>query len=165
MDTFGVALSATGTTPNPYRYGAAWGYITDPSGLLQLGHRFYWPEVGRFLSQDPEKDWTNWYSYANGNPLRSIDPDGLRPCPDPDACNDCYEDYEDSVTDCYVDAGSAHAVIAAGAITAVCTGAGAPAGGIGYVIGAGGTEFWLHVICLPRARRELNKCLTRNKCQ
>lgn len=24
----------TGTT-NPYRYGGAWGYMTDPSGLLQ----------------------------------------------------------------------------------------------------------------------------------
>jgi RHS repeat-associated protein len=56
MDTFGRPVSSTGTTPNPYRYGAAWGYITDPSGLLQLGARFYWPEVGRFVSQDPMGD-------------------------------------------------------------------------------------------------------------
>ena len=43
MDTFGAARGSTGSTPNPYRYGAAWGYITDPSGILQLGAR----EAGR----------------------------------------------------------------------------------------------------------------------
>ena len=60
MDTFGTARGSTGSTPNPYRYGAAWGYITDPSGLLQLGARYYWPEVGRFVGQDPIGDGQNW---------------------------------------------------------------------------------------------------------
>jgi len=27
--------------PNPYRFGGVWGYMTDPSGLVQLGARFY----------------------------------------------------------------------------------------------------------------------------
>jgi hypothetical protein len=51
LDAFGRQMSASGTTVNPYRFGAAWGYITDTagSGLLQLGARFYWPEVGRFV--------------------------------------------------------------------------------------------------------------------
>jgi len=62
--------------PLPLR-GGAWGYITDPSGLLQLGARYYWPEVGRFLQQDPEGDGANWYAYARGNPLAFIDPEGL----------------------------------------------------------------------------------------
>ncbi len=53
--TFRRLLSSSGTTPNPYRYGAAWGYITDPNGFLQLGARYYWPEVGRFVSQDPRR--------------------------------------------------------------------------------------------------------------
>jgi len=60
MDTFGKPVSSTGSTPNPYRFGAAWGYITDPSGFLQLGARYYWPEVGRFISQDPIGDGMNW---------------------------------------------------------------------------------------------------------
>ena len=34
MDTFGRSLGSTGSTPNPYRYGAAWGYITESSGGL-----------------------------------------------------------------------------------------------------------------------------------
>ena len=42
FDTFGVPTSEAQTSiPNPYRFGGAWGYITDPSGLLQLGARFY----------------------------------------------------------------------------------------------------------------------------
>ena len=76
LDTFGRQVSSTGTTPNPHRFGAAWGYITDPSGLLQLGQRFYWPEVGRFVSQDPIKDGRNWYGYAGNSPLAGIDPSG-----------------------------------------------------------------------------------------
>jgi len=59
--------------------GAAWGYITDTpgSGLLQLGARYYWPEVGRFLQQDPVGDGINWYTYTEDNPVTDIDPEGL----------------------------------------------------------------------------------------
>jgi len=45
--------------------------------MLQLGARFYWPEVGRFVSQDPIGDGVNWYIYAEDNPLYWIDADGL----------------------------------------------------------------------------------------
>ena len=76
MDTFGTARSSTGSTPNPYRYGAAWGYMTDPSGFLQLGARYYWPEVGRFVSQDPIGAEANAYGYGANNPATYVDPSG-----------------------------------------------------------------------------------------
>ncbi len=57
--------------------GRAWGYRTDPSGLVQLGARYYWPELGRFIQQDPIRDGINWYTYAENNPLTYIDPSGL----------------------------------------------------------------------------------------
>jgi len=79
LDAFGVNLASTGTTRNDYRFGGAWGYLTDSSGLLQLGHRFYWPEIGRFIQQDPIGDGMNWYAYAGNNPLRWVDPRGLEP--------------------------------------------------------------------------------------
>ena len=87
LDTFGRSVSSSGSTPNPYRFGGAWGYITDPSGMLQLGARFYWPEVGRFISQDPIGEGSNWYAYATSNPVVRKDPTGLE-CSDqtPDQC-------------------------------------------------------------------------------
>ena len=46
-DAFGRPLGdGTGSTPNPYQFGGAWGYQTDPSGLQHLGAREYWPELG-----------------------------------------------------------------------------------------------------------------------
>jgi RHS repeat-associated protein len=80
LDTFGRQVSSSGTTPNPYRYGGAWGYISDPSGLEQLGERFYWPELGRFVSQDPVRDGLNWYAYVDNDPTRRTDPTGLSAC-------------------------------------------------------------------------------------
>jgi len=77
LDAWGHQIASTGSTQNPYKYGAAWGYITDPSGLLQLGHRFYWPELGRFVSQDPIGDGMNWYGYVDANPVTSVDGTGL----------------------------------------------------------------------------------------
>lgn len=29
MDTFGRPIGSTGSTPNPYGFGAAWAYVTD----------------------------------------------------------------------------------------------------------------------------------------
>jgi len=75
LSAFGVSSPWLGT-PTPFRYGGAWGYLTDPSGLLQLGARFYWPEVGRFLQQDPAPDGTNRYVYARNGPLVRVDPTG-----------------------------------------------------------------------------------------
>ena len=79
LDTFGRQMFASGPTPNPYRFGGAWGYITDTpgSGLLQLGARLYWPEVGRFVQQGPAGEGANRYAYADGNPLTGRDPEGL----------------------------------------------------------------------------------------
>ena len=79
LDTFGRGGTAWGTTPNPYRFGGAWGYVTDTPGssLLQLGARFYWPELGRFVEQDPIGDGMNWYAYVGNNPVTGVDPEGL----------------------------------------------------------------------------------------
>jgi len=76
LDSFGTPTGAATTTVNPYRYGGAWGYITDPSGLQQLGARFYWPELGRFIQQDPVGDGMNWYAYAGNNPVVYVDAEG-----------------------------------------------------------------------------------------
>jgi RHS repeat-associated protein len=76
-DTFGQGGQVSGSPANQFRYGGAWGYMTDPSGLLQLGVRNYWPALGRFMQQDPAGEGTNWYTYAGSNPVSNADPSGM----------------------------------------------------------------------------------------
>ena len=44
--------------------------------LYYYGARYYDPQIGRFISVDPVKDYTNPYSYVRNNPLNAIDPTG-----------------------------------------------------------------------------------------
>jgi len=71
--------------------------LTDPLGRHPLGNvsddldymhaRYFSPHLGRFMSVDPITQYDairtpqlyNRYSYALGNPLKYLDPDGLRP--------------------------------------------------------------------------------------
>lgn len=46
-------------------------------GLQYAMNRYYIPELGRFISEDPVKDGLNWYVYCANNPLRFVDPSGL----------------------------------------------------------------------------------------
>jgi RHS repeat-associated protein len=54
------------------------GYQHDPSGLMFAQARYYLPEMGRFMSEDPSKDGENWYVRCMSNPLKYIDPDGYK---------------------------------------------------------------------------------------
>ncbi len=75
-DAFGNTLSGTAATP--LKYAGSWGYQSDvDNGLMLLGHRYYDPALGRFLTPDPIKDGSNWYAYCGNNPLGSVDPTGL----------------------------------------------------------------------------------------
>ncbi|ARU45045.1 hypothetical protein CCB81_13030 [Armatimonadetes bacterium Uphvl-Ar2] len=76
-DAFGAELSATGTWKGPFGYAGGFGYQEDSSGLKLLGHRYYDPTTGRFLSRDPIRDGQNWYAYCDSSPLASFDSDGL----------------------------------------------------------------------------------------
>ncbi|KXK20797.1 MAG: RHS repeat-associated core domain protein, partial [Armatimonadetes bacterium OLB18] len=77
-DAFGLLTSSSGSTPTPFGFAGAWGYQEDPdSGLKLLGHRYYDPSTGRFLTRDPVKDGRNWYGYCAGNPVSRIDQGGF----------------------------------------------------------------------------------------
>jgi RHS repeat-associated protein len=52
------------------------GKKQDSTGLLYFGARFYDPEIGRFITQDPAKQDLNWYAYCGNNPINRVDPDG-----------------------------------------------------------------------------------------
>ncbi len=54
------------------------GSVLDPTTELQLkGERWYTPEVGRFISEDPIQEGSNWYMFAGNDPVNYADPSGL----------------------------------------------------------------------------------------
>ncbi|MCC8174771.1 MAG: RHS repeat-associated core domain-containing protein [Odoribacter sp.] len=63
-----------GDTPDPFGYCGE--YYDEESGLIYLRNRYYESETGRFITEDPAQDGTNWYSYCAGNPVNCVDPIG-----------------------------------------------------------------------------------------
>ena len=78
-DAYGVNYSLVAGPHTDFGYVGSKGYVTDDeSGLLELGHRYYLPILGRFLTQDPigQKDDLNLYAYCKNNPALGVDPTG-----------------------------------------------------------------------------------------
>lgn len=67
----GTAISATA---NAYEFT---GYESDhTSGLQYAGARFYDPDLGLFLTHDPQRQFPSPYAYGPWNPVNGVDPDG-----------------------------------------------------------------------------------------
>ena len=49
--------------------------------MIYLRNRYYDSSTGRFITEDPAKDGTNWYSYCAGDPVNFVDPWGLLDVP------------------------------------------------------------------------------------
>ncbi len=85
-DAWGSVLASYGGGTEPYEYVGELGYYAHNAGvqgpglgnLLQLGVRFYDPEIGRFTQRDPV--WAaveeTSYVYASGIPTFLVDPSG-----------------------------------------------------------------------------------------
>ena len=77
-DSFGKVIAETGTLENPYIYT---GRERDAeTGLYYYRARYYDPQIGRFLSEDPigfAGVDVNLYRYVANNPINFIDPSGL----------------------------------------------------------------------------------------
>ena len=88
FDAWGNVLSQqflTGTRPPSGFQGASGAWTDLGTGMVHMGARWYYPQVGRFLSSDPAAgtadprtpmDRTRWL-YALDNPLGHVDPTGL----------------------------------------------------------------------------------------
>ncbi len=85
-DPYGVELAVTDRElvnlidtsvedTNPFRYAGE--YFDAESGQIYLRNRYYNPATGRFITEDPIRDGTNWYVYCAGNPVMYVDPWGL----------------------------------------------------------------------------------------
>lgn len=76
-DSFGNSAGSSRT-----RYGYTGRERDSDTGMLYYRARFYDPEAGRFISEDPiqfDGGW-NFYAYVVNNPINLRDPLGLKQC-------------------------------------------------------------------------------------
>jgi len=77
-EPFGATTTTGAATPNVVDYT---GRESDPTGLKYYRARYYHPTLARFISEDPiglAAGDVNTYAYVNNQPLRWVDPEGLR---------------------------------------------------------------------------------------
>ncbi|MFF9580303.1 RHS repeat-associated core domain-containing protein [Streptomyces rubiginosohelvolus] len=77
-DPNGQPTTSGAASSNPYTFT---GRESDGTGLLHYRNRYYDPESGRFISQDPigHAGGTNLYQYALSSPTTYTDPSGNNP--------------------------------------------------------------------------------------
>jgi RHS repeat-associated protein len=76
---FGIELLRLSSSASPFAYVGAYGVMTEPSGLLYMRARYYDPDTGRFLSEDPlgAGGWCQFCMCMLGiNPVMFVDPEG-----------------------------------------------------------------------------------------
>jgi RHS repeat-associated protein len=74
-DDFGKLLQLEEENENLFRYVGKFGVMHEDNALAFMRARYYDPEIGRFLSEDPI--WsTNLYPYADNNSIAKSDPKG-----------------------------------------------------------------------------------------
>ncbi|SOO32235.1 Rhs family protein [Xanthomonas citri pv. fuscans] len=76
-DPYGTTTQSSTAYTNPYQYT---GREKDLNGLYYYRARYYRPQWGRFISEDPIRlaGGVNVYAYVSNAPLNFVDPLGLR---------------------------------------------------------------------------------------
>ncbi len=92
-DAFGrIILQSSGdySDDNPFRFSTK--YTDDETGLVYYGHRYYEPDLGRFINRDPieEDGGLNLYGFVGNDPVNFYDYLGmdLGPRPNDDHVNE-----------------------------------------------------------------------------
>ncbi|MBI4619437.1 MAG: RHS repeat-associated core domain-containing protein [Desulfobacterales bacterium] len=78
-DAFGTVMNQQETVPQPFKFVGQHGVMTEQNGFYYMRARYYDPNVGRFISEDPigfEGGDVNLMVYAYNNPVLLIDPEG-----------------------------------------------------------------------------------------
>lgn len=77
FDSFGNRTASTGSLTNSFQFT---GREFDPESNLYYNRaRYYDPQAGRFISEDPlgfGGNGTNFYAYAGNDPIDNVDPSG-----------------------------------------------------------------------------------------
>ncbi len=79
-DSFGNLTASTGTIANPFQYTGR--EFDSETGLYSYRARYYDPNIGRFVGEDPIafRGGVNFYIYGLNNPINLTDPSGFKTC-------------------------------------------------------------------------------------
>jgi RHS repeat-associated protein len=77
FDSFGNRTASSGSLTNPFQYTSR--ESDSETGLYFYRARYFDPQAGRFLSEDPVrfKGGVNFYAYVHNDPTLFVDPSGL----------------------------------------------------------------------------------------
>jgi RHS repeat-associated protein len=76
-DAWGRIRSGNTTGDPKGRYCGNLGHVEDDeSALIYMRARYYEPDSGRFVNEDPGMSGDNWFSYCGNNPTNSADASG-----------------------------------------------------------------------------------------
>jgi len=76
---YGRVLNELETINQPFKYVGQYGVMYEPGvEFYYMRARYYDPDIGRFISEDPIgfEGGLNLYAYVGGNPVNAIDPIG-----------------------------------------------------------------------------------------
>ena len=78
-----LLVPATELVENPFQFVGQFGVMAEENGLQFMRARFYSPDDGRFISEDPvgHTGGVNLYGYVANQPTGFVDPSGLAPVP------------------------------------------------------------------------------------
>lgn len=79
-DPFGNIANQVEAVTQPFKFVGQLGVMTEPNGLYYMRARYYDPDVGRFISEDPtgfDGGDMNLMAYVANNPANLVDPNGL----------------------------------------------------------------------------------------
>jgi len=79
LDSFGKQTSSSGSLTNPFQYTRR--ELDSETNLYYMRARYFDPQIGRFISEDPLgfSVGHNFYAYVLNNPVNDFDPAGLGP--------------------------------------------------------------------------------------
>ena len=65
-DVYGAVRSSTGTSTSKHKFVGQLGHPSeDETGLTYMRARYYDPQTGRFVNEDPSKSGMNYFIYCD----------------------------------------------------------------------------------------------------
>ena len=76
-DVYGAVRGNGGTATSKQGFVGSLGHLSEAeTGLVYMRARYYDPQTGRFVSEDPGCGGNNWFNYCASNPINHVDADG-----------------------------------------------------------------------------------------